>query len=234
MSNQTTRHDHPDPGERLDSWKAIASYLNRDVTTVQRWEKRESMPVHRHLHDKLGSVYAFRSELDAWVRSRKAQPGPTAFEFDEGPLRPAPATRRWPWLVALRCSLLAIGWAAATACTVRRLPLSGSPADLRIESVTDFDGLEQAAAISPDGRFAAFLSDRDGRPDVWVSRLGSGQFRNLTRGSAPELINPSVRTLGFTPDGESVTFWVRRPGESAKPESGSGLLRCPAARRRPI
>ena len=51
-----TRHDHPDPEERLDSWKAIASYLTRDVTTVQRWEKRESMPVHRHLHDKLGSV----------------------------------------------------------------------------------------------------------------------------------------------------------------------------------
>ena len=34
--------------DRLDSWKEIAAYLNRDVTTVQRWEKREGMPVHRH------------------------------------------------------------------------------------------------------------------------------------------------------------------------------------------
>ena len=50
----------------LGSWKAISAYLKRDVSTVQRWEKRERMPVHRHLHDKLGSVYAFRSELDAW------------------------------------------------------------------------------------------------------------------------------------------------------------------------
>src|SRR4051794_21376884 len=56
--------------DRLDSWKEIAAYLQRDVTTVQRWEKRERMPVHRHLHDKLGSVYAFRSELAAWTRSR--------------------------------------------------------------------------------------------------------------------------------------------------------------------
>lgn len=56
--------------ERLDSWKEIASYLRRDVKTVQRWEKREGMPVHRHLHEKLGSVYAFRSDLDAWARSR--------------------------------------------------------------------------------------------------------------------------------------------------------------------
>src|SRR6202030_2414731 len=58
------------PEDRLDSWKEIAAYLNRDVTTVQRWEKREGMPVHRHLHDKMGSVYAFRAELDEWSRSR--------------------------------------------------------------------------------------------------------------------------------------------------------------------
>lgn len=57
--------------ERLDSWKEIAAYLHRDVTTVQRWEKREGMPVHRHLHDRMGSVYGFRAELDAWMRSRK-------------------------------------------------------------------------------------------------------------------------------------------------------------------
>jgi tetratricopeptide (TPR) repeat protein len=56
--------------ERLDSWKDIAAYLRRDVSTVQRWEKREGMPVHRHLHEKLGSVYAFRSDLDAWSRGR--------------------------------------------------------------------------------------------------------------------------------------------------------------------
>ena len=58
------------PEDRLDSWKEIAAHLNRDVTTVQRWEKREGMPVHRHLHDRMGSVYAFPAELDAWARSR--------------------------------------------------------------------------------------------------------------------------------------------------------------------
>jgi len=58
-------------GDRLDSWKEIAAYLNRDVTTVQRWEKREGMPVHRHLHDRSGSVYAYGPELDAWLNTRK-------------------------------------------------------------------------------------------------------------------------------------------------------------------
>jgi TolB-like protein/Tfp pilus assembly protein PilF len=60
------------PADRLGSWKEIAGYLQRDVTTVQRWEKREGLPVHRHLHVKLGSVYAFRSEIDAWWEKRNA------------------------------------------------------------------------------------------------------------------------------------------------------------------
>lgn len=58
--------------ERLDSWKAIAKYLDRDVSTVRRWEKTEGLPVHRHLHQKLGSVYAFPSELDNWKNGRRA------------------------------------------------------------------------------------------------------------------------------------------------------------------
>src|SRR5277367_5728261 len=58
------------PSERLDSWKEIATHFDRDVTTVQRWEKREGMPVHRHLHDRAGSIYAFTAELDEWARGR--------------------------------------------------------------------------------------------------------------------------------------------------------------------
>src|SRR5450755_2931373 len=58
-------------GDRLDSWKKIAVYLKRDVSTLQRWERREGMPVHRHLHDKQGSVFAYRSELDTWSASRQ-------------------------------------------------------------------------------------------------------------------------------------------------------------------
>jgi Tol biopolymer transport system component len=83
--------------------------------------------------------------------------------------------------------------------------------DARFQTVTDFDGMERESAVSRDGKFVAFLSGRDGHDDVWVTQPGSGEFHNLTRGSAPELANPSVRTLGFSPDGSLVTFWVRRP-----------------------
>src|SRR5215467_6688248 len=69
--SQGLRQTNKSSEGRLDSWKEIAAYLHRDVTTVQRWEKREGMPVHRHQHDKSGSVYAFSSELDAWLQSRR-------------------------------------------------------------------------------------------------------------------------------------------------------------------
>jgi len=61
--------------DRLDSWKEIAVYLKRDVRTVQRWEKTENLPVRRHLHEKQGTVYAFKSEIDAWSHDRQPQDG---------------------------------------------------------------------------------------------------------------------------------------------------------------
>jgi tetratricopeptide (TPR) repeat protein len=54
----------------LDSWKQIASFLRTSVRSVQRWEKTEGLPVHRHQHAKLGSVYAYRSELERWRAGR--------------------------------------------------------------------------------------------------------------------------------------------------------------------
>jgi hypothetical protein len=59
-----------EPSKRVDSWKHIANYFRRDVRTVQRWERQEGLPVHRHSHRKSSSVYALRGELNAWWRSR--------------------------------------------------------------------------------------------------------------------------------------------------------------------
>ncbi len=209
--------------DRLDSWKEIASYLKRDVTTVQRWEKREGMPVHRHQHDKIGSVYASRAELDVWMAGRILRteqengkhvlPSESAVEH----LPPTPSTFRSAWKFALLLAtigMVAIGaglWVRKTDYFWRN-PI----ANAKFQLVTDFDGTEQAAAVSRDGHFVAFLSDRDKQIDVWVTQVGSGEFHNLTHGNAPELVNPSIRTLGFSPDGSLVTFWTRRPVSSGR------------------
>jgi hypothetical protein len=57
---------------RLDSWKEIAGYLGRSEKTARRWEARERLPVHRPLHERAGSVYAYTNELDAWRNQRTA------------------------------------------------------------------------------------------------------------------------------------------------------------------
>jgi Tol biopolymer transport system component len=119
-------------------------------------------------------------------------------------------SRRFVWVLAtalgIALAISAIEWLQRTE-RLWRNPI----VDARIQTLTDFDGTEREAAVSRDGKLVAFLSDRDGHTDVWVTQPGSGQFHNLTRGSAPELINPAVRTLGFSPDGSLVTFWVRKP-----------------------
>lgn len=71
--------------DRLSSWKGIAAYLNSSVRTVRRWERTEGLPVHRHVHRKLGRVFAVTAELDAWRQSRARSPAPAS-----GPARAAP------------------------------------------------------------------------------------------------------------------------------------------------
>src|ERR1035437_1299805 len=117
----------PPPEVPLDSWKEIATYVKRDVSTVQRWEKREAMPVHRHIHDKRGSVYALGSELDAWLQSRKLSleeeedHGAETPAAEEGGHRPSQTwrLRRWPVLAAVvAVALLGITYISTRSHTV--------------------------------------------------------------------------------------------------------------------
>ena len=140
--------------DRLDSWKQIAAYLGRDVTTVQRWEKREGMPVRRHLHDRIGSVSASRTELDAWMRSRdlrdehgngnhaaESNPAATALPLAGGN---SVSTRKYlVGLVVLAASLVLGGilWFHKTE-HFRRNPI----ADARSQTGTDVKGREQTAS----------------------------------------------------------------------------------------
>ncbi|WP_265571361.1 tetratricopeptide repeat protein [Sphingomicrobium nitratireducens] len=66
---------------RLDGWKAIARHLNRDRATVMRWEASRGLPIHRMPGGGRASVFAFESELDAWL---SGEGGDSALESDRG------------------------------------------------------------------------------------------------------------------------------------------------------
>jgi len=89
---------------RLESWKEIAAYLKRSVRTVQQWEKKEGLPVHRRLHDKLGTVYAYQAELDAWWQNGHERLATQ--EQEEPPEQAAAHPRRRLWALAAAASLV--------------------------------------------------------------------------------------------------------------------------------
>ena len=96
-----TRASTPPAEDRLESWKDIATYLDKDVRTVQRWENDAGLPVYRPSQGKIRNVYASRSELDAW-RNRPGMPpdeGHAGHTVESAPLVPA-TPRRWGRLVA--------------------------------------------------------------------------------------------------------------------------------------
>ena len=65
----------------LNSWKEIASYMDRGVRTVQRWERDLQLPVHRIGKGKRSPVYALVPELKFWLITSQAEIGRT----DKGP-----------------------------------------------------------------------------------------------------------------------------------------------------
>ena len=80
--------------ERLDSWKSIADYLDRDVATVRRWEKSLGLPIRRVPGGRGRSVFAFKNEIDEWLKR-------TPDDTEASALVTAEATRgHWRWVLA--------------------------------------------------------------------------------------------------------------------------------------
>lgn len=187
------------PEKRLDSWKEIAAYLSRDVTTVQRWEKREGMPVHRHIHDKRGSVYALEDELDEWVQSRRS----TGYELEEKPeekitlpapngdhATAAPKTRSsWIALAVVCICLLAAVWLIVRhRATVTAEPPIRSLAVLPLRNLSGDPAQEYLA----DGITEALIGRLAGIRNLRViSHTSAMRFKN-SQLSLPEI----SRTLG--------------------------------------
>ena len=150
---------------------------------------------------RLRDIGDVRIEIDAMD---ELLPGVAATQM---PLARARSPARWmPW-VALAVVALAVGtWEVrrpTTTRTTERNPL----ANARFSHVTDWDGTEEQAEISPDGRFVAFVADRLGQFDIWLSQLGTGTFDNLTP-DIPPMVTPGniLRSLGFNDEGSEIWF----------------------------
>ena len=147
------------------------------------------------------------------------------------PARVEAAPRRWPTVLGAAIVALSLLTAVVSRMNWGRAapafenPLAGST----FTQLTNFDGSEIDAALSPDGRFVAFMSDRDGPFHVWLKQLSTGSLKNLTP-DAPDQRNAGpLRHVGFSPDGAEI--WIngtRRQAPGAHASARRRAARLPS------
>ena len=246
----TNGHLRPDPSEmavvkehagvRLESWKEIASYLMRSERTVRRWEETEELPIHRQLHEKRGSVYAYSAELDVWRESRRllepdrsdpleqnlpngdqARDKPDVTGSESNDLVPSAVQIRsggfvsklGPW------SLLAFLGAVFAIYVIRQIPRRAN-ATLTVVPFTTTPGNEVQPSLSPDGTKVVFAYNQ-GDPSgyhLFVKAIGSDELVRLTSDGTND------RSPSWSPDGQSIAFLRFNSDQSAQvmviPSSG--------------
>jgi Tol biopolymer transport system component len=149
--------------------------------------------------ERLRDIGDVRIEIDAIGEVLPWASGP-------GEVFRAPAKNRALWLPWIAFAALALGvgvWAARRPAATQEDPL----ANAQFSRFTDWEGVEGAADISPDGRFVTFVADRAGEFDLWLKQVGTGDFTNLTTNIAPlGGPHPLLRTFGFSGDGAEIWF----------------------------
>jgi Tol biopolymer transport system component len=216
------------PRARLDSWKAIAAHLQRDVTTVRRWEKREHLPVHRHVHDKLGSVYAYVDEVDEWWQQRSTilqHDNGRAPSVDDDPASPPPLPGRWRQIgIPVLVGIVATGVLSVVLLTTGVTDATPSSRVARLELSLPDEMQPRTLSVSPDGRYVAFTSGTDS--NVWIRPLDSFDPQPLhgTRGASFPFWSRDSRSLGFFADGKlkSIRLETRAIRELADAPDGRG------------
>lgn len=104
-------------------------------------------------------------------------------------------------------------------------PQAGPSSPIELRRLTDFVGMEEFPALSPDGKAVAFTADVGGRRQVWVRLLSGGPPLQVTHDDAdhqyPRWSPDSSSLIYFSPsrepDGEGEIWQVPALGGTARP-----------------
>jgi eukaryotic-like serine/threonine-protein kinase len=107
--------------------------------------------------------------------------------------RSSPLHRALPWGL---CGLLAIVAAVFAIGYFERAPQTS----MRFSAVTNFAGVQAQPALSPDGRSVAFVSNRDGHYNIYVTLVSGGSLVQIT--DSPNL----KESPHWSPDGTKLVF----------------------------
>ena len=208
--------------DRLDSWKEIAAYLGRDLRTVRRWEKAEGLPVHRHVHSKRATVYAFEAELDGWLNGREERKvhGDTATADRRRPLAYALAISVAAALIVpaylfwMRPAFLGLGTSGASAKGDGALGGANHDPKYTIlfgESPTGRSARQALFDISPSGDRGVFRVTRDGEPrQLYIYEQSGAVVRPLLNDLGPW---QGFRYPSWSPSGHLIAYVADRLAE---------------------
>ena len=224
MSPEQVRGETLDAGSDLFSFGTILHEMLTGHPPFTRATAAETMtavlkeepkaPLPPGVPPALERIVSRCLEKSRAARFQSARDLAFALEVLSGSTTVAPPTtagvaRRWRpalGIAVVVLSLLAAAGAWLTrgaATTSIENPLTNA----QFSKLTDWEGTEGEAEISPDGRFAAFLADRAGEWDIWWTQIGTGEFHNLTAdiGSMGPP-NEVLRAFGFSGDGSEIWF----------------------------
>ena len=128
-----------------------------------------------------------------------------------------PRGRRAPmWAVA--AAVLAFGIVGATVGWFASRQQAGASAPVfdRVVRLVSTPAHEFSPAISPDGKWVAYLSNARGPTDVWVKFIAGGDPANLTAASPIDVqVTDYIGGLDISPDGSEIALIAqgRSPGE---------------------
>jgi Tol biopolymer transport system component len=178
--------------EREPDWAALPAATPPMVARLLQ-RSLEKDPKRR-----LRDIADARAELDDALEGGKAP----AMAVGRPPVVSAHSWwSRWAAIILIALASALAGWSVRRLNPAPENPLSSAT----FTRLTNFEGDEADATLSPDGKFATFLSNRDGPLDVWLTQVGSGRFLNLTRESHVPGLRP-VRNIGFSGDGSEIWF----------------------------
>jgi hypothetical protein len=219
----------PAPPDRLEGWKAIANYANRDITTVQRWEKTEAFPVHRHPGSK-SRVWSTTHEIDEWWKKREGETPP-----DPLPQAEPPVWRRAAIVVVLGVlgvlGLASVIFRTSPTPRVESLPdrvfarvmaESGTLHELRLTESPEPDPCK--LVLSPDGRFL-YVIDCANYRNVRVVDLDRNVVESTIEvpGEAADLVSSQDgTTLYFATVSDGIQITDRITGRSRSVHAGLG------------
>jgi WD40 repeat protein len=207
-----------DSDERLDTWKDIASHLDRHERTAVRWAKSRGLPVHQIPGGQRPRVFAYRRELDAWLagegraenevtpqeggndanadpssalHSALVETPPVNFQTAARTAR----NRKW------RIYSLA-GFLAVIAFTVVAYQYANSRFSLRSPQLIGqqklTDNFLEKRGLLTDGRSLYFAQEQDGWFALAVMPVDGGQIRILWSPKA------NIWPLDISPDGRKI------------------------------